>query len=209
MGSDTVVWADDNFYRLAEPPRILKPLTPIFIRTHYLEGKTIGKFASPSFEALFEGLWHESNPHPSPFIKGTFTRKGTDKVVFTFNPNNLLSNPARATFYSHTYAFVFDTEILAQFSARPPKFASDVVYPFVKLIKTQIGVPAVFLEPQTNILPLEVVQDLAENPMFNFLAAVGIPTNNFLHPNFPGIPRVYRRGACYLEEIYFHACRQV
>ncbi len=76
-----------------------------------------------------------------------------------------------------------------------------MVFPFVKLIKTQLGVPPVFQEPQTNILPLEVVRDLMENVDFKFLAAVGIPANTLIptlsfqefHEFMEGGPVVWKR----------------
>jgi hypothetical protein len=178
LGSDTIVWAEDRFFRLSDTPKNFKPLTPIAFSTSYAEGHPVGRYSAPSYEGFFSKVLFDDI---TPFVKGTFVRKGTDKVTFSFNPNGLLTNPSLSTFFTHSFAgLVYDCEVLAQFSIRPPRFSSEVAYPFIKCIKSQVGLSVPLVEPKSNILPLSFIRDLAENPAFNFLLGIGIPENPYL-----------------------------
>ena len=109
-GTDTVVWSDDQFYRIPQDsvPFRLKPMTPILFNTTHSISRPIGKFSSPTFEGSFVSL------HTSSAIRvvGSFSKTYLDKVTFSFNPNNLLTHPSQATFHAQSYSFDSPVEVL-------------------------------------------------------------------------------------------------
>jgi len=178
MGSDTIVWSEEKFFRLSDTPKAFKPLTPLLFSTSLSEGRTVGRFAAPSFQGSFTKILFDVS---TPFVKGLFSRKGSDKIIFSFNPNGLLTHPSLATFPSHSFSgVVYDTDVLVQFSIRPPRYSSDTPFPCIKCVKSSIGTSVPLIEPVNNILPSSFIQDLAENPVFNFLLGIGIPENPYL-----------------------------
>ena len=174
-GTDTVVWSDDQFYRIPQDsvPFRLKPMTPILFNTTHSISRPIGKFSSPTFEGSFVSL------HTSSAIRvvGSFSKTYLDKVTFSFNPNNLLTHPSQATFHAQSYSLkVFDSPVEVQFSVLP-RSNQDIPYPFIKSAIPLMNTPLV--EPSVNILPDSFLHDLADNSSLNILFGIGIPENNY------------------------------
>ena len=103
-GNDGIVWADDRFFRIPDFPVLFRPLTPIFFKTIFTPGKSVGKYGSVGFLANFLRPIFLADAVPPPAVKGLFTKKGVGKYSFTFNPNGLLSHDIVTTFPPPTFA---------------------------------------------------------------------------------------------------------
>ena len=179
-GSDTILWSDGVFFRLASAPKPFKPFTPVAFTSTYSVGLPIGRFSVPSYSAVFAGVIYDGPGAPPPFAKGSFSKRAFGKVQFTFNPSSVLALPVHFTLAASSFPSIpLDTEVLVQFAVRPPRFSSDPPYPFVKGFRVPQGVPFSIVEPSTNVLPLSFLRDMHENPSFSFLLGIGIQENDF------------------------------
>jgi hypothetical protein len=134
MGSDTVLWSEDKFFRLTDAPKNFRPLTPILFQTTFVAGSAIGKYAAPSYLASFTKIILDDQSYDMPIVKGIFSRKGSDKITFSFNPNGLLSHPALCSFSLTSFPNIpCDSEVLVKFAIRAPRFSSDIPYPLSKM----------------------------------------------------------------------------
>jgi hypothetical protein len=155
MGADTIVWSEEKFFRLKDPPKLFKPFTPISFYSALHSDRPIGRFLVPTFSATFQAVIFEGSSHQAPLVRGIFHPQGIDKVVFNFNPNSFLTNPIRATFsIRFSISIPIDCETIVQFSTHHPRFSADVPFPFVKSAKSPLGDPISLLEPSSNILRL-------------------------------------------------------
>ena len=145
---DTVVWADDRFYRIPSASKVFHPLTPVVIITSFEVDLAVGKFGAAniaSFDRVLLG--DEANSVGLPFLEGSFTKRAQDKVTFVFNPEGYLSSPMQASFWANSYpGLALDIEVLALFHTQRPRFSSDRSVPVIKTVRSQGG-RSTFAEP--------------------------------------------------------------
>ena len=126
-------------------------------------------------------VFEDDQYFPPPFLKGHFSAKGNDKITFSFNPGSFFTHPIRASFATRFSPPVsFESEVVAQFITRHPRFSSEVPFPSVKAVRAISGSTLIVPEPSTNILPPTFIKDLSESTVFNILFGIGIPDNDFL-----------------------------
>ena len=103
-----------------------------------------------------------------------FHSQEPNKVLFCFNPNDLLSTPAKAEFYKNTFTGIpIDVPYIAQFCVRMPRFSSEPPYPYIKPFRPLVGSVLPVEEPLVNVLPQAF--GIVESCDFNFLAGIGVP----------------------------------
>lgn len=178
LGSDIIVWSDDKFFRIAWVPNVFRPFTPIIFNTEFKETTPIGRHKAKAYEAFFVSFCYSKE---TPFIKGSFTRKDSNRMSFSSNPGKLLTFPSISTFsIQNSPNAVFDVDTLVQFGIRPPRFVSDPPSPFIVSIKSLSEIAPTLIEPKDSILPDLFIKDLSTNPAFNLLAGIGIPDNDYI-----------------------------
>ena len=97
-GSDMIAYSQDKFFRISNSPKFYRSFTPILFRSSYQTDRNIGRFSVTTFSADFIKVVYAGDVSEGglPWIKGFFSQKGIDKILFSFNPNGLLSNPVRS-----------------------------------------------------------------------------------------------------------------
>jgi len=80
VGNETVVCADNQFYRIANCPSP-STLTPILFFPLPIDGRPIGKLQITARLANFVAAVYDDDDTTLPFISGSFSRKSRDKLV--------------------------------------------------------------------------------------------------------------------------------
>ena len=146
-------------------------------------GYPVGRFNSETHEAVFVFPLLDDPNRPTPFVRGVFTKKSQEKMVFSCNPGSLLRSPILSTLYISSFPNLnFDVEVLVQFSLKPPgrNNIEGTHLPHIKNVKADSGGPLELVESNTDILPPDFIQDLAGSAVLNLYAAIGIPENDFV-----------------------------
>lgn len=112
-GADSIVWADNSFFRLNACPS-LKSLTPIKFQPLATKGYKVGK--AETTYAQFLSVLYDSDPTPTPFIAGTFTKKANDQMIFC-------STPAASPTSRMTHIFL--RSCLSQSPSSSPRFPTS------------------------------------------------------------------------------------